>query len=215
MPRAPLSRRRWLSAAALTTAVLTASSTATTAAATPPARPSHPAATAATAATPARPLTANRLDISMQAQEKTNWCWAGSGNTIASWYGRNYSQNQFCNAAFDRQQGTTCPNNQATLGNVQNAFDWMGINSGSYVTGWLRYSTVQNEINANRPIETRIQWSSGGGHMHVVYGYDTDRNWIYWGDPWPSNYRYNWGDFDYYVNGSSFSWTHSLYRIGA
>ncbi|MBL1089091.1 MULTISPECIES: papain-like cysteine protease family protein [Streptomyces] len=215
MPRAPLSRRRWLSAAALTAAVLTASSTATTAAATPPARPSHPAATAAPAAAPARPLTANRLNISMQAQEKTNWCWAGSGNTIATWYGRNYSQNQFCNAAFDRQQGTTCPNNQATLGNVQNAFDWMGINSGSYVTGWLRYSTVQNEINANRPIETRIQWSSGGGHMHVVYGYDTDNNWIYWGDPWPSNYRYNWGDFDYYVNGSSFSWTHSLYRIGA
>ncbi|MGW2405895.1 papain-like cysteine protease family protein [Streptomyces sp. NPDC001739] len=215
MPRAPLSRRRWLSAAVLTAAVLTASSTATTAAATPPARPSHPAATAAPAAAPARPLTANRLNISMQAQEKTNWCWAGSGNTIATWYGRNYSQNQFCNAAFDRQQGTTCPNNQATLGNVQNAFDWMGINSGSYVTGWLRYSTVQNEINANRPIETRIQWSSGGGHMHVVYGYDTDNNWIYWGDPWPSNYRYNWGDFDYYVNGSSFSWTHSLYRIGA
>ncbi|MEE4420979.1 papain-like cysteine protease family protein [Streptomyces bugieae] len=215
MPRAPLSRRRWLSAAALTTAVLTASSTATAAAATPPARSSHPAATAATAAAPARPLTANRLDISMQAQEKTNWCWAGSGNTIASWYGRNYSQNQFCNAAFNRQQGTTCPNNQATLGNVQNAFDWMGINSGTYVTGWLRFSTVQNEINANRPVETRIQWSSGGGHMHVVYGYDTDNNWIYWGDPWPSNYRYNWGDFDNYVNGSSFSWTHSLYRIGA
>ncbi|UZJ31884.1 papain-like cysteine protease family protein [Streptomyces endophytica] len=215
MPRAPLSRRRWLSAAALTTAVLTASSTATAAAATPPARPSHPAATAATAAAPARPLTANQLDISMQAQEKTNWCWAGSGNTIASWYGRNYSQNQFCNAAFNRQQGTTCPNNQATLGNVQNAFDWMGINSGSYVTGWLRFSTVQSEINANRPVETRIQWSSGGGHMHVVYGYDTDNNWIYWGDPWPSNYRYNWGDFDNYVNGSSFSWTHSLYRIGA
>ncbi|BDM68068.1 hypothetical protein HEK616_15550 [Streptomyces nigrescens] len=211
MPRAPLSRRRWLSAAALTTAVLTASSTATAAAATPPARSSHPTATAA----PARPLTANRLDISMQAQEKTNWCWAGSGNTIASWYGRNYSQNQFCNAAFNRQQGTTCPNNQATLGNVQNAFDWMGINSGTYVTGWLRFSTVQNEINANRPVETRIQWSSGGGHMHVVYGYDTDNNWIYWGDPWPSNYRYNWGDFDNYVNGSSFSWTHSLYRIGA
>ncbi|WP_043263851.1 papain-like cysteine protease family protein [Streptomyces sp. CT34] len=196
MTRAPLarrSRRRWLSAAALTAAALT----------------SLPGT--ATAAAPA----ANRLDITMQAQQQTNWCWAGSGNTIASWFGRNYSQNQFCNAAFGRQQGTDCPNNQATLGNVQNAFDWMGINSGSYVTGYLRYGTVQNEINAKRPIETRIEWSSGGGHMHVLYGYDTSRNWLYWGDPWPSNNRYNWGDFDYYVNGSSFSWTHSLYRIGA
>lgn len=55
----------------------------------------------------------------------------------------------------------------------------------------------------------------GGSHMHVVYGHDTDRNWIYRGDPWVINSRYNWVDFDYYVNGSSFSWTHSLHRIGA
>ncbi|MFI0709182.1 papain-like cysteine protease family protein [Streptomyces inhibens] len=211
-PHARRSRRRWLSAAALTAAALTTLTGTTTASATPLAPPSHAVTASDTAAAP---FAANRLDISMQAQEKTNWCWAASGNTIATWYGRNYSQNEFCNAAFNRQQGTTCPNNQANLGNVQNAFDWMGINSGSYVSGWLRYSTVQSEIDADRPIETRIQWSSGGGHMHVIYGYDTDRNWVYWGDPWGSNYRYNWGDFDYYVNGSSFSWTHSLYRIGA
>ncbi|ARF54788.1 papain-like cysteine protease family protein [Streptomyces gilvosporeus] len=203
-PHARRARRRRLSAAALTVTALTALTTlpgATASATTPPA---HAVAAAA-----------NRLDIAMQAQQKSNWCWAGSGNTIASWYGRNYSQNQFCNAAFGRQQGTTCPNDQATLGNVQNALDWMGIAPGSYVTGYLRYGTVQNEINAKRPVETRIEWSSGGGHMHVLYGFDTAQNWVYWGDPWPSNSRYNWGDYDYYVNGSSFSWTHSLYRIGA
>jgi hypothetical protein len=232
MTRAPHARsphRRWLSAAALTAAVLTALPGATATAATPLAPPAHTvtaphsttssASTTSTASTTSphaiAPRAANRLNISMQAQEKSNWCWAASGNTIATWYGRNYSQNEFCNAAFNRQQGTTCPNNQATLGNVQTALDWMGINSGSYVSGWLRYGTVQGEINANRPIETRIQWSSGGGHMHVIYGYDTDRNWVYWGDPWGSNDRYNWGDFDYYVDGSSFSWTHSLYQIGA
>ncbi|MFF9784544.1 papain-like cysteine protease family protein [Streptomyces nigrescens] len=211
-PHARRSRRRWLSAAALTTAALTLLTGATVASAAPLTPPAHTPA-ADTAAAPR--FAANRLNISMQAQENTNWCWAASGNTIATWYGRNYSQNQFCNAAFNRQQGSECPNNQATLGNVQIALNWMGINSGSYVTGWLRSGTVQSEIDANRPVETRIQWSSGGGHMHVVYGYDTDRNWIYWGDPWATNSRYNWGDFDYYVNGSSFSWTHSLYRIGA
>ncbi|MFF4953695.1 papain-like cysteine protease family protein [Streptomyces chattanoogensis] len=204
-PHAHRARRRRLSAAALTLAAFTALTTLPGAAASASTPPAHATKAAA----------ANRLDISMQAQEESNWCWAGSGNTIASWYGRNYSQNQFCNAAFGRPQNTACPNNQATLGNVQNAFDWMGINSGSYVSGYLRYSTVQNEINADRPIETRIQWSSGGGHMHVIYGFDTAKNWVYWGDPWGSNNRYNWGDYGYYVNGSSFSWTHSLYRIGA
>lgn len=151
----------------------------------------------------------------MQAQQKTNWCWAASGNTVASWYGRNYSQNQFCNAAFNRPQNSTCPNNQATLGNVQTGLRWAGISPGSYVNGWLRYDTVQTEINADRPIETRIQWSSGGGHMHVIHGYDTSRGWVYWGDPWPDNTRYNWAAHDWYIDNNEFSWTHSLYRIGA
>ncbi|WP_414169563.1 papain-like cysteine protease family protein [Streptoverticillium reticulum] len=173
--------------------------------------------TTASAANDGRPAlrASKQLNITMQAQQKSNWCWAGSGNTIATWFGRTYSQNQFCNAAFNRQQDTTCPNSQATLGNVQNALDWAGINSGSYVSGWLRYSTVQTEIDNNRPIETRIQWSSGGGHMHVLYGYDDSNSWVYWGDPWPSNDRYNWASHDWYVNNDQFSWTHSLYRIGA
>ncbi|MGW4647578.1 papain-like cysteine protease family protein [Kitasatospora sp. NPDC004289] len=160
-------------------------------------------------------LGVRKLNLTMQQQQQDNWCWAASGNTIATYFGYTYSQNQFCNAAFNRSINSSCPNNQATLGNVQTALRYIGINSGSYVTGYLRYSTVQTEIDANRPIETRIQWSSGGGHMHVLYGYDTGNNWVYWGDPWPSNYRYNWADYNYYVNNNTFSWTHSLYRIGA
>ena len=159
--------------------------------------------------------TYKKLNITMQQQQQTNWCWAASGNTIATWFGYSYSQNQFCNAAFGRSIDSSCPNSQASLADVQNGLDWIGINPGSYVTGYLRYSTVQSEVDANRPVETRIQWSSGGGHMHVLYGYDTGNNCVYWGDPWPSNYRYNWADYWYYVNNDTFSWTHSLYRIGA
>ncbi|MEU6485252.1 papain-like cysteine protease family protein [Streptomyces sp. NPDC046887] len=173
------------------------------------------AAVAADGSDGAAALGQKRLNITMQAQVKTNWCWAAGGNTIAAWFGRNYAQNQFCNAAFNRQQGTECPNNQATLGNVQTGLRWAGISPGSYVTGWLRYATVQSEINADRPVETRIQWSSGGGHMHVIYGYDDASSLVYWGDPWPSSNRYNWASHDWYVNNNSFSWTHSLYRIGA
>ncbi|MET9618646.1 papain-like cysteine protease family protein [Kitasatospora indigofera] len=195
-----------------------------TAAATTPALAAAPAAgqaltqvrpAAAAGATADLAGTYKKLNITMQQQQNTNWCWAASGNTIATWFGYSYSQNQFCNAAFGRSVNSTCPNSQATLGDVQNGLSWIGINPGSYVTGYLRYTTVQTEVNANRPVETRIQWSSGGGHMHVLYGFDTASNWVYWGDPWPSNTRYNWADYSYYVSNGSFSWTHSLYRIGA
>ncbi|MFI9200933.1 papain-like cysteine protease family protein [Streptomyces sp. NPDC053048] len=228
MHRAPASahtgktriRGRRLSIAALFASALLAVPTTATAATTATGAATTTASAAATATSSAAGEQAslravNKLGITMQAQQKTNWCWAASGNTIATWLGRNYSQNQFCNAAFNRQQGTTCPNNQATLGNVQNALSWAGINRGSYVNGWLRYSTVQSEINAGRPVETRIQWSSGGGHMHVIYGYDDSGSMVYWGDPWPSSNRYNWASHNWYVNNNQFSWTHSLYRIGA
>ena len=213
-----------LSVTAVLAAVLLAAPTTTATAADQPrtataAVQGHTAAAAApdrTATAPTAALAATkRLNITMQAQQKTNWCWAASGNTIATWYGRNYSQNQFCNAAFGRAQGYECPNSQAALDNVQNALYWAGISPGSYVNGWLRYSTVQSEIAAGRPVETRIQWSSGGGHMHVLYGYDDANSLVYWGDPWPSSNRYNWASHAWYVNNSEFSWTHSLYRIGA
>ncbi|MFZ3469516.1 papain-like cysteine protease family protein [Streptomyces sp. 4.24] len=218
-------RNRRLSLAAFVTALLLALSTGTaTAVVAASGTGSATATTTATATTRAAAadvtaenaaLASKRLNITMQAQQKTNWCWAAAGNTIATWFGRTYTQNQFCNAAFNRQQGYDCPNNQANLANVQTALRWAGINSGSYVNGWLQYSTVQSEINANRPVETRIQWSNGGGHMHVVYGYDTANSWVYWGDPWPSSDRYNWASHAWYVDNSTFSWTHSLYRIGA
>ncbi|MFF5424116.1 MULTISPECIES: papain-like cysteine protease family protein [unclassified Streptomyces] len=213
-------RRRRLSlvAPAAAAAALFLVPTATPATAAPQATVA-PAPAPVTAAAPGgedvSAFAAKRLNITMQAQQKTNWCWAAGGNTIAAWFGRSYSQNQFCNAAFNRQQGYDCPNWQATLGNVQTGLRWAGVNPGSYVDGWLRYSTVQTEINAGRPVETRIQWASGGGHMHVVYGYDDSDSWVYWGDPWPSSDRYNWASHAWYVNNNSFSWTHSLYRIGA
>ncbi|MFB7665189.1 papain-like cysteine protease family protein [Kitasatospora sp. NPDC056138] len=210
--------RRALAALALGVLAPVLNSAATTPAQAVEQRPGHPAAQTRLTAQQ-RPASAagtwRKLDISMQQQQRDNWCWAASGNTIATYFGYDYSQNQFCNAAFGRATDSSCPNSQAALDDVQSALSRVGINPGRYVNSYLRYSTVQSEIDANRPIETRIQWSSGGGHMHVLYGYDTSSNWVYWGDPWPSNYRYNWADYTYYVDNGSFSWTHSLYRIGA
>ncbi|MGX2997889.1 papain-like cysteine protease family protein [Streptomyces sp. JNUCC 64] len=214
-PRTPRTRRPAL-LAAVTAAVAAAVLTAPAAQAAPPSTAPVPVAAADVAAPgEVSALATKRLNITMQAQQKTNWCWAAAGNTIAAWYGRSYSQNQFCNAAFGRSQATECPNSQATLANVQTGLRWTGVSPGSYVNGWLRYPVLQGEINANRPVETRIQWSSGGGHMHVLYGYDDSGSWVYWGDPWPSSNRYSWASHSWYTNNSTFSWTHSLYRIGA
>lgn len=158
---------------------------------------------------------AAKLNITMQAQQKSNWCWAASGNTVAAYMGKSYSQNQFCNLAFSRSMNASCPNNQATLANDQTAFRQIGINPGNYVYAHLYYSAIVREVDARRPVLARIQWTGGGGHMQVLYGYDQSSSMVYWGDPWPSSNRYNWASYNYYVSNNSFFWTHSLDYIGA
>ncbi|NRQ35644.1 hypothetical protein HII36_27975 [Nonomuraea sp. NN258] len=165
--------------------------------------------------TPAHAYTWYRLNFTQQAQQYSNWCWAATGNSVAAYYGYSYSQNQFCNLAFNRAMNSGCPNNQATLGNDQTAFSKIGINPGVYVYNYLSYAAIVREIDAERPIMTRIQWTSGGGHMEVIYGYDKSQSWVYWSNPWPSSTRYNWSTYNWYVSNGSFFWTHSLNNIGA
>ncbi|GAA3101375.1 hypothetical protein JOF29_003273 [Kribbella aluminosa] len=155
------------------------------------------------------------LNVTGQSQQKSNWCWAASGNSIAAFYGYAYSQNQFCNLAFGYSTNGTCPNNQATLGNDQTAFRAIGISTGSYVSGTLAFGTLVTEVAAGRPVMTRIGWTSGGGHMMDIIGYDSSDSTIEYYDPWPDDQRYNYSTYSWYQSNSQFTWTHSLYRIGA
>ncbi|HZX08659.1 papain-like cysteine protease family protein [Kribbella sp.] len=107
------------------------------------------------------------------------------------------------------------PNNQATLGNDQNAFRAIGISTGSYVSGTLAFGTLVSEIAAGRPVMTRIGWTSGGGHMMDIIGYDSSNSTIEYYDPWPDDQRYNYSTYGWYQSNAQFTWTHSLYRIGA
>ncbi len=151
--------------------------------------------------------------ITMQAQQKDQWCWAGSGNTIAEYHGVDLTQTRFCQLAHG-ESGQDCANLPGTLADPRRAFAELGFASpGTYLNSRVSYATIQAQTAADHPIETRIGWRSGGGHMHVVYGYDTSNQWVYWGDPWPANHRYNWSTYGYYAQNSSFTWTHTLTGI--
>lgn len=162
----------------------------------------------------AAPANAGVLDIYGQAQQKSNWCWAATGASIADWHGVNVSQNTFCNLAFGYNTSYACPNDQATLGNDQRAFRALRMNPG-YYTGVISAGTVNNDIASGRPINTRIQWTSGGGHMMAIYGYDSSTGRLNYYNPWPNDARYNTATYNWYRSNYGFTWTHSLYGIGA
>lgn len=159
-------------------------------------------------------LTSTQLGISMQVQQYDEWCWVASGATIAAYKGVSVAQNTFCDLARGYSTSTACPNQPGYMSWDQNAFSQLGINPGYESGGALGWSTVVNEINYNRPVLTGIYWTAGGGHAEVIYGYDSASQSIYFGDPWPSDNRYNLMSYSAYVSNSSFTWGDAVYGIG-
>jgi hypothetical protein len=153
-----------------------------------------------------------RDQIVIQAQQKNQWCWAGAGNTIAAYHGAVLSQLRFCQLAHG-ETGRDCANLPGTLADPRRAFARLGFRSpGDYLDRRISYAAVRTQTAAGRPVETRVGYRSGGGHTHVLYGYDTSGGWVYWGDPGAAK-RYHWSAYGFYAHNSSFTWTHTLTGI--
>ena len=149
-------------------------------------------------------------DIAMYKQEKTQWCWVASGLTIAKYHGHGSTQADFCTRA---QPYYGCNNQPATLDDMARAWGSLGMaHTGSGLGSAASFNQVYTDVKAARPLGARIGWTSGGGHMNVIYGYDTSNNTIGVADPWPDTTTYTWWNYSDYVSNSSFKWTHS--RIG-
>lgn len=149
-------------------------------------------------------------NISMQKQEKTQWCWVASGLTIAKYHGHGSTQADFCTRA---KPYYGCDNHPATLDDMARAWGSLGMtHTGTGLSSAATFNQVLTEVKASRPLGARIGWSSGGGHMNVIYGFDTSNNTIGVADPWPNATTYTWWNYSDYVSNNSHKWTHS--RIG-
>ncbi|MFI0425090.1 papain-like cysteine protease family protein [Spongiactinospora sp. 9N601] len=157
-----------------------------------------------------------RLNFFQQQQQGKYWCWAASGNSIAAYYGYDYSQLQFCNMARAHADiNDYCTDEVATLAEDQRAFRRIGISPGNLVERPLDYDEIIQDIDAEHPIITRIGWKSGGGHMEVIFGYDTRGEQVWWSDPLKPPGNVNLTPYRAYLDNPEWEWTHSLYRIGA
>ncbi|MEK2478947.1 papain-like cysteine protease family protein [Streptomyces noursei] len=160
-----------------------------------------------------KPTGRKALDISMQKQVKDQWCWDATGLTIANFWGyTRYNQYDFCRLAAQNNR-LDCNNRPATLGDMANGLRNMGFpSSGSDLYRNASFGETRTEIANGRPFAVRIGWNSGGGHMNVVYGYESTSNMIAVGDPWPTTKTYTWWNYSTYSGNNSFRWTHT--RIG-
>jgi len=153
---------------------------------------------------------AGQDDIGMLKQEKDQWCWVASGLTIAKFQGFDSTQTDFCAKA---RPTNGCDNRPASFNDMARGWSALGMaHTGTGVNGPVTFDQVYTEVKAARPIAAGIRWNSGGGHMNVVYGFDTSGTTIAVADPWPDTATYTWWKYDDYVGNDSSKWAES--RIG-
>ncbi|MFF3074989.1 papain-like cysteine protease family protein [Kitasatospora sp. NPDC057904] len=157
-----------------------------------------------------------KLNFTQLVQEKSLWCWAASGLSIARFLGRdmNVSQSGFIGATALLPLGTLAvPNEIGFLRAVQLSWKNLGLLPGTGDVGPLDFDSIKEEIDANRPIIAELAWATGGGHDVVIYGYDADET-VHYSDPWPASPRYQSRSYDEFVSNEEFRWTAYVYQIG-
>ena len=133
------------------------------------------------------------LQVALQWQETSEWCWAASGQMLMNSLGpRNVPQCYEANQEFRRTDCCACPTPPACVNPGWPQFSTWNYNSNS--TNWgtaLGWNSVMNEINNGRPFMFSWAWNGGGGHAMVAKGYlninfiGISTNWVYVDNPWP------------------------------
>lgn len=115
-------------------------------------------------------------------QKQSNWCWAACMEMVIRQVPLEITQCQMANLACGETGCCSVPgsyicnktldvNNRNGKPDIKSEWQRHGYDS-VYRESALAFSTVQNEINAGRPIEIGLLWTGGGGHAMLIDGWD-------------------------------------------
>jgi len=122
-------------------------------------------------------LGAKSLSVPQINQEQTQWCWAACADMVLHYYGNSgVRQCDFANWLFGQTGCCASPsspvcNQPCAVNDVQRVYTQWGILSAPS-SGTVPFSTLEFEINGDRPVEVAYAWTGGGGHVAVVSGWD-------------------------------------------
>lgn len=153
------------------------------------------------------------VSAGIYVQEKSNWCWAAASRTIIHHItGTAASQ---CKLVEWGKDTSSCANVTGSFGkNVSQALAKGGVgNVGTFGAFTISYSYLQGELDAGRLVMIRWAWSTGGGHMLVLRGYDTSTSTVSFVNPEKSAFQSD--TYDHIVQFSTHTWTHTRYDISS
>ena len=109
----------------------------------------------------------------MEAQLKSNWCWAATADSVSHFYAKFLNPWSQCKIA-SHEQGLSCCNTPTPSGcNVAWYLDKALDCTHNYVSmssGTMTWDAVKAEIDKGLVVGTRIGWNGGGGHFMAIHG---------------------------------------------
>ena len=121
-----------------------------------------------------RPPSAGKLAMVVQKQTQTNWCWAATSTSVSLFFdsGSRWTQCKVANTTLGKSD--CCGSGANGHCNVPYYLDDALTTTGNFdrfATGTEDFSSVQEEINRNRPLCIRVGWFGGGGHFLCIVGW--------------------------------------------
>jgi hypothetical protein len=127
-------------------------------------------------APPAGGHAARTLTFAMQSQQQLNWCWAAVAVSVAQFYLPASPWSQQCDVAGHELTKSCCPPGSNAACDIPWYLD-LALQRVGHLNTWaagpVPAATIQGEIDADRPLGTRIAWNTGGGHFVVLSGYSS------------------------------------------
>lgn len=126
--------------------------------------------------------TAKVIDVPQITQEQTNWCWAACVEMVLRYYGTSAArQCELANELFGRSDCCSEPsspdcNKPCKIEDISNFYARRNIQS-QFVDENVPFSTLQSEIDADRPVEILFQYKKKQkrGHLVIVRGWYTTK----------------------------------------
>jgi len=157
-------------------------------------------------------FSSKQLAFNMQEQTQTNWCWAATSTSVSHFYWGLSTWTQCLVANAELGLGTCCNSTVPAACNVPWYLDRALTRTNNFVSisGPVSFQQVRDEIDAGRPVGTRIGWSGGGGHFMAIYGYSLVSGVEYFDidDPIYGKSHLTVADFSSNYQGSG-TWTHT------
>lgn len=140
--------------------------------------------------------TSNPLQLVMQTQLQTEWCWAAVTASISAFYQDTPPKKQ-CELATDLLFTPCCidqlppPPPPTWSGNAPYALDGalqlINHMKGDLISNVIPFAQIVAEIDAGHPVCCHINWTSGNnlsGHFNAIVGYDNKTQDVIVRDPY-------------------------------